>query len=48
MTPRNKISAPGITEDALNDLREQVDMSMLNPDYSIVTNYDWNWEQIGA
>ena len=48
MTPRNKISAPGISEEALDQLREQIDMSMLNPDYSIVTNYDWQWEQIGA
>lgn len=48
MTPRNKISAVGITPDQLEDLREQIDQSMLNPDYSIVTNYDWSWEQIGA
>lgn len=48
MTPRNKISAPDIDAAALEDLREQVDMSMLDPDYTIVTNYDWNWEQIGA
>ena len=48
MTPRNKISAAGISESALEELREQVDMSMLNPDYTIVTNYEWNWEQIGA
>ena len=48
MTPRNKISAPDIDEGALKDLREQVDMSMLDPDYTIVTNYDWTWELIGA
>ncbi|MBP5458822.1 MAG: hypothetical protein J6Y62_01410, partial [Clostridia bacterium] len=48
MTPRNKVSAPDITPDQLDDLREQMDMSMLNPDYSIITNYDWNWELIGA
>lgn len=48
MTPRSKITAPDIGEEALANLREQVDMSMLNPDYSIVTNYDWNWELIGA
>ena len=48
MTPRNKISAPEIDSVALEDLREQIDMSMLNPDYTIVTNYEWNWEQIGA
>lgn len=48
MTPRNKISAPDIGEEALQQLRAEVDMSMLNPDYTIVTNYEWNWELIGA
>lgn len=48
MTPRNKISASEIGEDELRQLRAEVDMSMLNPDYTIVTNYEWNWEQIGA
>jgi hypothetical protein len=47
MTPRNKISAPDIDESALDMLREQVDLSMLDPDFSIVTNYDWSWDQIG-
>lgn len=48
MTPRNKVSAAGIPPAELDLLREQVDLSMLDPDYSVVTNYDWNWEQIGA
>lgn len=48
MTPRNKISASEIGEEELQQLRAEVDMSMLNPDYTIVTNYDWNWELIGA
>ena len=48
MTPRNKVTAPQISQQALQDLRQQIDMSMLSPDYSIVTNYDWSWEQIGA
>jgi len=48
MTPRNKISAPEIGEEELQQLRAEVDMSMLNPDYTIVTNYEWNWELIGA
>lgn len=48
MTPKNKISAPGIDQVRLDDLRAQVDMSYMDPDYTIVTNYDWMWEQIGA
>lgn len=48
MTPRNLVSAQGISKDALDDLRDQIDQSMLSPDYSIVTNYDIHWETIGA
>lgn len=48
MTPRNLVVAEGITLEALEDLRDQVDQSMLSPDYSIVTNYDVQWEQLGA
>ncbi len=48
MTPKNKISAPGLSVPELDDLREQVDLSYLDPDYSIITNYDWTWDLIGA
>lgn len=48
MTPKNKISAPNLTPDELADLRAQVDLSYLDPEFSIVTNYDWDWQQIGA
>ena len=48
MTPKNKISAPGLTQPELDDLRTQIDLSYMDPDYSIVTNYEWDWEQIGA
>lgn len=48
MTPRNIITANEIPQEALDDLRDQVDQSMLSPDYSIVTNYDVQWNTIGA
>lgn len=48
MTPRNLVTAEKITSEALDDLRDQIDQSMLSPDYSIVTNYNVQWEQIGA
>jgi intein/homing endonuclease len=48
MTPRNKISAPGISPDATDNLRAEVDMSMEDPDYHVVTNFDFSWELIGA
>ncbi len=48
MTPKNKISAPSLNPDELADLRAQVDLSYLDPEFSIVTNYEWDWQQMGA
>ena len=48
MTPKNLITAPGLMPDELDDLRTQVDLSYMDPDYTVITNYDVTWEQIGA
>ena len=48
MTPRNKITAPNISLEELEQLRGEVDLSMQNPDYTVMTNYDFQWEVIGA
>lgn len=48
MTPKNLIRAPGLQPSELDDLRTQVDLSYLDPDYTIMTNYEVEWDQIGA
>lgn len=48
MTPKNKICAPGLNENQLDDLRNQIDLSYMDPDFSVVTNYDFSWENLGA
>ena len=48
MTPKNLITAPGLLPGELDTLRSQVDLSYLDPDYSIITNYEVTWQQIGA
>jgi hypothetical protein len=48
MTPKNLVTAPGLMPDELNDLRTQVDLSYLDPEYSIITNYEVTWQQIGV
>lgn len=48
MTPKNLVTAPGLLPTELDDLRTQVDLSYLDPEYTIVTNYEVTWEQIGA
>jgi len=48
MTPKNLVTAPGLMPEELDNLRTQVDLSYLDPEYSIITNYEVTWEQIGA
>jgi len=48
MTPKNLITAPGLMPEEVDTLRTQVDLSYLDPEYSIITNYDVSWELIGA
>lgn len=47
MTPRSKINAQCSPEE-LENLRAEVDNSMMDPDYTVMTNYDWNWELISS
>lgn len=39
---RFAVVAPGLTEKELKNLRKQVEMSMLDPDYVIITNYEFH------
>jgi hypothetical protein len=48
MTPTNLVTAPGLLPDELADLRMQIDLRNMDPDYTIITNYEVNWEQIGS
>lgn len=48
MTPKRIVFAEGLSEDDVEGLREQIEASMIDPDYSIVTNYELNWQEIGA
>lgn len=48
MTPKRLIWGENLSEMDTEDLREQVDMSLVDPDYSIITNYEVHWEEIGS
>ena len=48
MTPKRLVSAENLSEPDTIALREQVDMALVDPDYSIVTNFPVTWENIGA
>jgi hypothetical protein len=48
MTPKRIVWAEDISEVDVDNLREQVDMALVDPDYSIVVNYEVHWEEMGS
>lgn len=48
MTPKRIVWAEDISEIDVEDLREQVDLALVDPDYSIVANYEVHWEEMGS
>jgi len=48
MTPKRIVWAEDISEGDVENLREQVDMALVDPDYSIIVNYEVHWEEMGS
>jgi hypothetical protein len=48
MTPKRLVWAEDLDERDVEALRDQVDLALTDPDFSIVTNYEVHWEDIGA
>ena len=48
MTPKRLVWGENLSEIDVEDLRGQVDLALVDPDYSIVTNYEVHWEEIGS
>ena len=48
MTPMRIVWAEQLSVDDVDNLREQVDLALVDPDYSIVANYEIHWEEMGS
>jgi hypothetical protein len=48
MTPKRIVWAEGLSDNDVDQLREQVDLALVDPDYSIVANYEIHWEEMGS
>lgn len=48
MTPMRVVWAEELSETDVENLREQVDMALVDPDFSIITNYQVNWQEMGS
>lgn len=47
MTPMRVVWAKDMDEQDIDLLREQVDLALADPDFSIITNFEVNWEEMG-
>jgi len=48
LTPKHLIWADLASKADVNEIRDQVEDAMLNPDSAIITNYELHWELIGT
>jgi hypothetical protein len=48
MTPKRLVWAEDLSAPDVEDLRDQVDQALLDPDFSVITNYQVNWEEVGS
>lgn len=48
MTPMRIVWAEELNQDDVDNLREQVDLALVDPDFSIVANYEIHWEEMGS
>jgi hypothetical protein len=48
MTPIRLVYAETLSDGDLDDLRDQIDLALQDPDHSIITNFQVNWEELGA
>lgn len=48
MTPKRIIWGDKMSGPDTEDLRDQIDMALIDPDYSIITNFEVHWDEVGA
>jgi len=48
MTPMRIVWAEELNNEQVDNLREQVDMALVDPDFSIIANYEVHWEEMGS
>lgn len=48
MTPYRLVYAEDMNEEQTEALREQIDLALQDPDYSVITNFQVTWEEMGA
>ena len=48
MTPKRVVWADKMSALDVEDVRDQIDQALIDPDYTIVTNFELHWDEIGS
>lgn len=48
MTPIRVVWGEGMSQADIENMREQVDVALQDPDFSIITNFELRWEEMGS
>lgn len=48
MTPKRIVWADKMSEPDVAELRDQIDQALVDPDFTIVTNFEVHWDEIGS
>ena len=48
MTPKRVVWAENASAEDVEALRDQVDQALVDPDYSIIANFEVHWDEVGA
>jgi len=48
MTPKRIVWAEKMSEPDVQDLRDQIDQALIDPDFTVVANFEVHWDEIGS
>lgn len=48
MTPKRIIWGDKMSQPDVDDLRDQIDQALVDPDFTIITNFEIHWDEVGA
>jgi len=48
MTPKRLVWGEDLSPEDVDDLREQIDLALVDPDFTIIANYEVHWDEIGS
>lgn len=48
MTPKRIIWGEKMSQPDVDDLRDQIDQALIDPDFTIITNFEVHWDEVGS